>query len=138
MKPVTGRRLIDANGVELCVETFGDRADPAILLIHGAGNCMLLWPEELCERVAAGGRFVIRYDLRNARRSVSYPPGEPGYGLRDLVADAAGLLDALGVARAQCRRMSLGAAIGRLLGLEHPDRVAALTLASSTPGMPGQ
>jgi pimeloyl-ACP methyl ester carboxylesterase len=131
-------RLIPANGVDLCAETFGDPGDPAILLVHGTGNCMLLWPEELCERLAAGGRHVVRYDLRDAGRSVSYPVGRPAYGLRDLVADAAGLIEALGVARAHVVGMSLGATIGQLLALDHPARVSALTLASSTPGIPGQ
>jgi pimeloyl-ACP methyl ester carboxylesterase len=131
-------QIVHANGVDLCAETFGDPADPAILLVHGTGNCMLLWADELCHRLADGRRFVIRYDLRDAGRSVSYPPGEPRYGLRDLVDDAAGLLRALGIDRAHIVGMSGGAAIGQLLALDHPRCVAALTLASSTPGIPGQ
>jgi len=131
-------QIVNANGIDLCVETFGDRADPAILLIHGAGNSMLSWDEAFCERLAAGARFVIRYDVRDAGRSVSYEPGAPQYALRDLVADAVGLLDALGLARAHVVGMSMGAAIGQLMALDHPDRVASLTLASSTPGSPGR
>jgi len=130
--------MVRANGVDLCVDTFGDAADPAILLVHGTANCMLLWPEELCARLAAGRRFVVRYDLRDAGRSVSSPVGAPRYGLRDLVADAAALIDVLGAGRAHVVGMSLGAAIGQLLALDHRDRVAALTLASSTPGLLGQ
>jgi pimeloyl-ACP methyl ester carboxylesterase len=130
--------MIRANGVDLCAETFGDPADPAILLIHGAGNSMLSWDEALCERLAAGPRFVIRYDLRDAGRSVSYEPGAPAYGLRDLVADAAGLLDALDVASAHVVGLSTGGAIGQLLALDHADRVASLTLIASTPGIPGE
>jgi pimeloyl-ACP methyl ester carboxylesterase len=129
--------IIHAGGVPLCVERFGDSADPAILLIHGAGNSMLSWDEELCGKLAGGGRFVIRYDLRDAGRSVTYAPGTAGYGYADLVEDAAALLDALGVARAHVVGMSFGGGIGQLLALDHPDRVAALTLASSTPGGPG-
>jgi pimeloyl-ACP methyl ester carboxylesterase len=131
-------KLVRANGVDLCCDTFGSPGDPAILLVHGTANCMLLWDEALCSRLAAGGRFVIRYDLRDAGRSVSYPVGEPDYGLDDLVEDAAGLLDALGVERAHVVGMSLGAAIGQRLALDHPERIAALTLASSTPGIPGE
>ncbi len=55
-----GERIVRANGVDLCAETFGDPADPAILLIHRAGNTMLSWDEELCERLAAGRRIVVR------------------------------------------------------------------------------
>jgi pimeloyl-ACP methyl ester carboxylesterase len=130
--------LVQANGVDLCVETFGDPADPAILLIHGAGSSMLSWDEELCERLAAGGRFVVRYDLRDAGRSVTYEPGAPQYELRDLVADVVGLLDGFGLASGHLVGMSAGAAIAQVVALDHPDRVASLTLASSTPGIPGQ
>lgn len=133
-----GEHIVESNGVELCVETFGDRAAPAIMLIHGAGNCMLSWDEELCERLAAGPRFVIRYDSRDAGRSVTYAPGAPQYATRDLVADAVGLLDSFGLASAHLVGMSAGAAIAQLVALDHPDRVASLTLASSTPGIPGQ
>jgi pimeloyl-ACP methyl ester carboxylesterase len=130
--------IVQANGAALCVETFGDPADPAILLIHGAGSTMLSWDEELCERLARGARFVIRYDGRDAGRSVTSERGAPRYGLRDLVADAVGLLGCLGVARAHLVGMSTGGAIAQLAALDHPDRVASLILASSTPGIPGR
>jgi pimeloyl-ACP methyl ester carboxylesterase len=127
-------RIVKANGIDLCVETFGDPADPAILLIHGAGNTMLSWDEELCARLAAGRRFVVRYDSRDAGRSEG---GMPQYAFRDLVADAVGLLDSLGVGRAHVVGMSLGGGVAQLLALDHPDRVASLVLASATPGGPG-
>jgi pimeloyl-ACP methyl ester carboxylesterase len=123
--------------VDLCAQTFGEHPEPAIVLIHGAGNCMLAWDERFCERLAAGPRFVIRYDLRDAGRSMMHEPGARPYALRDLAADAVGVLDALGLARAHFVGMSLGAAIAQLLALDHRDRVTSLTLASSTPGGPG-
>ena len=132
-----GDYIVHANGVDLCVETFGDAADPAILLVHGAGSSLLSWNEELCGRLAGGGRFVIRYDLRDAGRSVTYEPGSVRYGLADLAQDATGLLDALGKDRAHVVGMSAGGGVGQLLALDHPERVASLTLASSTPGGPG-
>src|SRR5687768_13215122 len=93
--------LVQANGVDLCVQTFGDAADPAILLIHGAMTSMLGWEDAFCRRLAAGGRFVVRYDHRDTGRSVSYPPGKPPYTLRDLTDDALGLLDVFGLENAQ-------------------------------------
>ena len=53
------------------------------------------WEDELCERLAAGGCFVIRYDHRDTGQSAGYPPGSPGYDGRDLVEDAVAILDAL-------------------------------------------
>jgi pimeloyl-ACP methyl ester carboxylesterase len=138
----TGRtvaeQIVRANGVELCAEAFGAAADPALLLVHGAGNSMLSWDEALCARLADGGRFVIRYDQRDAGRSVTSEAGAPGYTERDLLADATGLLDAFGVGRAAVMGLSGGAATAQLLALEHPDRVAALVLMASTPGIPGE
>ena len=128
-----GNYIVQANGVALSVETFGDRADPAIALIHGAGSSLLNWEEEFCERLAAGRRFVIRYDLRGAGRSVA----PDAFSLRDLVADAVGLLDHFGVERAHVLGMSLGGAVAQLLALDHPERVASLILVSTTPGGPG-
>jgi hypothetical protein len=48
-----GERRVEVNGVALCVETFGDRGDPAVLLVMGAGASMLSWEDEFCERLAA-------------------------------------------------------------------------------------
>jgi hypothetical protein len=86
MNPPRGE-IVDANGVDLCVESFGDSADPAILLIMGSSASMDWWEDEFCARLAAGSRFVIRYDQRDTGRSVSYEPGVPGYTFDDLVAD---------------------------------------------------
>ena len=124
---------MQVNGVELCVETFGRPADPAILLIMGAGASMDWWQDEFCARLAAGPRYVIRYDHRDTGRSTSYPPGEPGYTGDDLVADAAALIAALGVDRAHVVGQSAGGALAQVLALEHPERVASLTLVATSP-----
>ena len=61
-------RMIKSGDVDICTEAFGDESDTPILLIMGASVSMLMWPEELCERLAAAGRFVIRYDNRDTGR----------------------------------------------------------------------
>lgn len=129
--------LVRANGVDLCVETLGDRADPAILLIGGAASSMDWWEDGFCQRLAAGPRFVIRYDNRDTGRSTCYPPGSPGYGQPDLVADAVGLLDVFDLTDSHIVGISMGGGLGQRLALDHPDRVATLTLISTSPGGPG-
>lgn len=130
-------RIIRANGVDLCLETFGDAAAPPILLIAGAAASMDWWEDEFCRRLAAGPRFVIRYDNRDTGRSVSYEAGSPGYGQPDLAADAVGVLDALGVTRGHLVGISMGGGIAQRIAVEHPERVATLTLMSTSPGGPG-
>ena len=124
---------VSANGVDLCVQTFGEADKPAILLIGGAESSMDWWEDEFCELLASGPRFVIRYDLRDTGESVSYKPGAPGYDGSDLVADAVGLLDALGIARAHVVGISMGGGIGQHMALEHAGRVATLTLIATSP-----
>ena len=129
--------MIEANGVELCTEPFGDPADPPVLLVMGVGGSMLLWEEGFCRLLADGGRFVIRYDHRDTGRSVSYPPGRPGYTGADLVADATGVLDAYGIAAAHLVGVSAGGAFAQLLALDFPDRVRSLVLISTSSALPG-
>ena len=129
-------RLIEANGVELCTESFGEPTDSPILLIMGVGASMLWWEEDFCRMLADGGRFAIRYDHRDTGRSVTYERGHPGYTGADLVADAAGVLDAYGIPAAHVVGVSAGGAFAQLLALDHPQRVLSLVLISSSPALP--
>lgn len=124
------------NGVDLCAETFGDRTNPAILLVSGASSSMDWWEDAFCERLADGGRWVIRYDLRDTGRSESYPQGAPEYTGEDLVADAVGLLDALAIRTAHVVGISMGAGLAQVLAVEHPARVDSLVLLSTSPALP--
>jgi pimeloyl-ACP methyl ester carboxylesterase len=129
-------RMIEANGVELCTEAFGDPRDVPILLIMGTGASMLWWEEGFCAMLAGGGRFVIRYDHRDTGRSVTYAPGRPEYTGADLVADAAGVLDAYELPAAHIVGVSAGGALAQLLALDVPDRVLSLVLISTSSAVP--
>jgi pimeloyl-ACP methyl ester carboxylesterase len=129
-------RIIEANGIELCTESFGDPDDPPVLLVMGAGGSMLWWQEGFCRMLAGGDRFVIRYDHRDTGRSVTYEPGHPRYTGADLVADAAGVLDALSIPAANVVGVSAGGAFAQLLALGFPDRVRSLVLISTSPAKP--
>jgi pimeloyl-ACP methyl ester carboxylesterase len=129
--------MIEANGVGLCTESFGDPADAPILLVMGVGGSMLWWEEGFCRMLVDGGRFVIRYDHRDTGRSVTYDVGSPGYTSSDLVADAVGVLGAYGVPAAHVVGVSAGGAFAQLLALDFPGRVLSLALISTSPATPG-
>ena len=130
--------MIEANGVELCTESFGDPGDPPILLVMGIGGSMLWWEQGFCRTLAEGGRFAIRYDHRDTGRSVTYEPGHPEYTGADLVADAAGVLDAYGIPAAHVVGVSAGGALAQLLALDFADRVLSLVLISTSHALPGE
>jgi pimeloyl-ACP methyl ester carboxylesterase len=129
-------RMVMANNVELCTESFGDPVDPAMLLIQGVGASMLWWEAGFCQMLARGRRFVIRYDHRDTGRSITYELGHPGYSGNDLVGDAAGVLDAYQLPAAHVVGVSAGGAFAQLLALDHPARVLSLVLINTSPALP--
>src|SRR5690349_4154530 len=125
------------DGVNLCLETFGDPADPAIVLAHGASASMLWWEADLCQRLADAGRFVVRYDQRDTGRSTTYPVGAPGYAQTDLAGDVLAIMDHLGIDQAHLVGCSMAGGIVLLLGVDHPERFRTLTFMDTTTGDPG-
>jgi pimeloyl-ACP methyl ester carboxylesterase len=126
---------VRVNGVELGVESFGRDGDPLVLLVGGV--TMLSWPDVLCQRLAAGGRRVLRYDLRDCGGSTVVDPGSPGYTLRDLAADAAALVHALGAATAHLGGIGVGGMVAQVAALDHAGSFSALTLVGTRPVAPG-
>lgn len=127
------KRTIETDDVTLATEAFGDANDPPVVLIMGAMASMLWWPEAFCQRLAAQGRYVIRYDSRDTGRSTTYPPGEPGYTFDDLADDTARILDGYHLPAAHVVGFSAGGMTGQLAALMHPDRVITLTAICTSP-----
>ena len=143
--PTTQR--VAANGIELAYETFGDRGDPPVVLVMGLGTQMIAWPEQLCRDIAAGGRYVVRYDNRDVGLSThldDVPPPEvlevvfrrkrPAYTVQDMADDLIGLLDGLGIERAHLVGASMGGFIVQTATLAHPERVLSQTLIMTSTG----
>jgi pimeloyl-ACP methyl ester carboxylesterase len=145
---------VPANGIEVEYETFGDPAAPALLLIIGLGGQLIDWDDDLCRKLAQGGHYVIRFDNRDAGLSTKFEEagvpdivkiiesllkGEtvvPPYTIEDMAADAAGLLDALGIEKAHVCGMSMGGMIAQAIALNYPKRVLSLISIYSGTGDP--
>jgi pimeloyl-ACP methyl ester carboxylesterase len=126
---------VDVNEVALGIESFGDDHAPLVLLV--GGPTMLSWPDALCELLAAGGRRVVRYDLRDSGESTTVDPELPAYTLRDLAADAAALAGALGGGPAHLAGIGVGGMVAQVAALDDPNRFSALTLVGTRPVAPG-
>ena len=121
---------VSANGIEIEYETFGDPKAQPMLLIGGLGSQLLSWDEDFCALLASHGFHVIRFDNRDSGLSTWV---DDAYTLDDMAADAAGLLDALGISAAHVVGASMGGFIAQLVALNHPDRVLTLTSIMSGP-----
>ncbi|MFE6870468.1 alpha/beta fold hydrolase [Kitasatospora sp. NPDC057692] len=126
---------VNANGIALGIESFGAQGAPLVLL--AGGPTLLSWPDALCERLAAGGRRAVRYDLRDSGASTTADPQAPAYTLRDLAADAAALAEALGGGPAHLAGIGVGGMVAQRAVLDHPGAFSALTLVGTRAVAPG-
>jgi pimeloyl-ACP methyl ester carboxylesterase len=111
-----------------------------------------MWPVELCEGLADRGYHVIRFDNRDIglsqkittagevnvmeafMKAASGQPVSAPYQLNDMAADAAGILDALGIEKAHIVGASMGGMIAQLVAVNHPHKARSLTSIMSTTG----
>lgn len=122
-----------AGKVRLWCETFGEKKDPALLLIMGSGGQGILWPTDFCEGLAKSGLYVIRYDHRDTGLSSLIDYKNEPYSLQDMADDAIAIFDHLQIDKAHIVGASLGASISTLLAAHSPHRLhtAVLLMASS-------
>lgn len=140
---------IDANGITIEYEMSGE-GEP-LLLVQGLSGQLIDWPEEFVAGLVAAGFQVIRFDNRDIglstefsweppsqvktiAKSLARRPGQAGYLLTDMAADAAGLLDALDVEHAHVAGISMGGMIAQTLTIEHSRKVRSLTSIMSNTG----
>lgn len=121
----------DSDGVRIAfldTPAIGGSGDP-ILLIHGfASNHAVNWVNTLWVKTLSEAGFrVIALDNRGHGQSEKlYEP--EAYGTDIMARDALNLLDYLRIERAHVMGYSMGARIGAVLALDHPDRVRSLMM----------
>src|SRR4030042_3016631 len=102
-----------ANGIDITYETFGKSGNRPLILIMGIGSQMVTWPTAFCEKLAAAGHRVVRFDNRDIGLSTKLDDaGIPNiwevvaavqaggqvnvpYRLSDMAADTVGVMDGL-------------------------------------------
>jgi pimeloyl-ACP methyl ester carboxylesterase len=140
-------RKAQVGELEIAYETFGDPGDPAALLVMGLGTQMIAWPDELCEDIAATGRYVVRFDNRDVGLSTHLdhlPAPAPGrvllrrekapYSIGDMARDTIGLMDALGFDTVDLVGASMGGFIAQSVAIQAPERLRSLTLIMTSTG----
>lgn len=135
-----------AGEVDLCFESFGDPADPLVVLVMGLGLPMTWWREDFCTDLAARGFRVVRFDNRDVGRSTQFRGSAPSalgfllrrarttYTLADMADDAAGLIAHLDPRGAHVVGVSLGAFIAQEVAIRHPGSARSLVSIMGRPG----
>lgn len=155
MSRITAARelRVEAEGVSLDVAVHGSLGEgPVVLLLPGLGRQRTEWPDELLDGLITAGLTIVTHDHRDAGRSTAmdhlpgdvedvfrWQRGEPfavPYRLVDLAADAVALLDHLDLDRVHVVGHSMGGMVAQHLAVSWPERVASLTLVSTTTADP--
>src|SRR3954469_3854662 len=119
--------------VSLYYETFGSSAEPTLLLVNGLGSQCINFKVAFCERFAARGFHVVRFDNRDVGLS-SHLKGGPKYTVDDMAEDGFAVLDAVGADTAHIAGWSMGGMIVQAMAIRHPERVLSMTSVMSAPG----
>ncbi len=151
---------IRANGIDIEVEdsvqSHPASADkPVVLLIMGLGMQLIAWPPQMLQGLVDAGYRVVRFDNRDVGLSSHFDQlGKPNllwaslkykiglvpaapYSLSDMAADALGVLDALGIAKAHVVGVSMGGMIAQRVAIAAPQRTLSLTSIMSSSGARG-
>ena len=146
--------LAEVKGIEIAYRLMGRETGAPLLFIQSVGGVTPAGPDALTQALVDEGYRVILFDNRDAGASTHITEaGTPNfaaigqalaagddppvpYTLDDMAGDAVGLLDALGIGRAHVVGGSLGGMIAQIVAAEHPERVASLTLISSSTSNP--
>ncbi len=123
---------VTANGVRLFHDLTGPAGAPVVALSNSIGATLEMW--DAVTRGLADRYQVLRYDTRGHGRSDTTPGPAT---IDDLADDLAGLLDALGIARAHVAGLSLGGMTAQSLAVRHPGQVISLTLMATSAHLPG-
>jgi len=143
---------VRANSLEFEYDTFGDAADPPVLLVMGLGAQMINWSDGFCRQLADQGLYAIRFDNRDIGLSskldalgtpdfgaayVDFQQGldyEPPYTLEDMADDTAAIIDALGYETVHLCGASMGGMVVQLTAIRHESKLRSLAVLQSSTG----
>lgn len=124
--------IASSKGITLWTQSFGKPEHPSVLLVMGAMNQGIFWPDEFCEGLATAGFYVVRYDHRDTGKSSRIDFQTNPYDLHSLTDDAVDVIRSYGLGRPTVIGLSMGGYIAQLLATSYPDVLGGMVLISST------
>ena len=120
---------VHANGIEIGYKLIGS-GEPLVMIL-GLGGTMDFWPREIIEALSKKYQLIIPDN-----RGMGYTTAnDVTFTFKLFADDVIGLLDALGVKKANVLGHSMGSAITQKLLIEYPQRLnKAIISATSTDG----
>ena len=145
---------IQANGIEIYVETHGEPSATPLVLVRGLGSQIISWPASMLEHLVAHGFFVITADNRDAGLSQKFDdfgpideeelarqveqglPIDAPYDVTVFADDQFGVMDHFGIKAAHIFGVSMGGVIVQTMAARRSERVLSMTSVMSSSGNP--
>lgn len=127
--PGATRRRVEVGDVALSVQEMGSSSGTPVILWHGFPELGYSWRHQAQALSDAGHRVVVP-DLRGYGES-DRPEGTEAYGFPGLVADVAGLIDALGHGDAHLAGHDWGGSLCWATSALMPQKVRSLFILNS-------
>ena len=115
-------RIVKTNGINMHIAEAGE--GPLVLLIHGWPESWYSWRHQL-PALAEAGYHAVAPDVRGYGRTDA-PHAIEAYSMKQMTADYAGLLDALGERTAVIAGHDWGAPMAWTSAILYPERYRAV------------
>jgi len=120
-----------SNGWNVWYESISpkDSLKGTVILVMGAANDALAWPQQFISGFNDAGYRVVRYDHRGTGLTTQQkgPDRKKDYTLNEMAEDPIAILDTLAIEKAYFVGASMGGMISQVVAIEHPERLAGLT-----------
>ena len=117
--------FINVDGARLHYQEFGERANSALVLIHGYTASLFVW-NKVAPQLAEAGFRVVAVDLVGF--GYSEKPRWFDYSIQSQARMVSRFMNRLGIGRATLVGSSYGGAVAMTIGLDYPEYVEKLVL----------
>ena len=118
--------LKTSDGIELFYDTYGEKGNFPVVLVHGLGADHRMWQPQI-SKYPGEGLFLIVPDVRGHGKSSKVKH----FRISDCASDLAELIQQVGVTKVSLIGVSLGGLIAQQFVLNFPDKVDRLVIADS-------
>lgn len=118
--------LKTSDGIELFYETYGEKGNSPVVLVHGLGADHRMWQTQT-SRYPSEGLFLIVPDVRGHGKSSKVKQ----FRISDCASDLAELILQMGLTKVSLIGVSLGGLIAQQFALDFPNKVDRLVIADS-------
>jgi pimeloyl-ACP methyl ester carboxylesterase len=124
---------VTVGDIDIAYKQIGKADAKPIILITGGSATMDMWNPLLLEQLASANYRVIIFENRGVGESTV---GTKEFSISQFANDTLGLLDALGISKADVLGWSMGGFIAQQLAVTNPDKVDNLILYTTSCGGP--